>query len=55
MQTLNKLLIILLFLSALNACGGGGKGGSEDSGNVNQQPTGSSNWDEMRWDRDNWA
>ncbi|HEX9626638.1 MAG TPA: hypothetical protein VGA00_06845 [Acidiferrobacterales bacterium] len=33
----------------LGACGGGGGGGAAPP------PAGSSNWDEMKWDQDNWS
>jgi hypothetical protein len=43
-------LLVLLALSAfLGACGGG------DGTPVPPAPTPSSNWDEMKWDEDNWG
>ncbi len=49
MNTVIKALtILLLAFSILSACGGGG------GGDAPQQPTGSSNWDSMVWDQDNW-
>ena len=50
----NKLLLLLLLLpllALLGGCGGGGGGGSK----VPLPPSGSSNWDQMVWDQDDWA
>jgi hypothetical protein len=45
-----KLNALLLFCSlVLVGCGGGGGSGDDET------PTGSSNWDEMKWDQDNWS
>ena len=50
MNTVIKALtILLLSVSVLAACGGGGS-----DGGTPQPPTGSSNWDSMVWDQDNW-
>lgn len=44
-----RLTAIVLVL-ALVGCSGGGGGSSDDA----SQP-GSSQWDDMRWDRDDWG
>lgn len=50
MKRLYLFLISLLLVLNLGACGGGG------GGNTNPTTTGgSSNWDQMRWDQDNWT
>ena len=41
---------ILFVLATLAGCGGGGGGGSTPP-----PPTGSSNWDALVWDQDNWS
>ncbi len=41
-----KVLTLTAFLVLLSGCGGGGN--NDNSGS-------SSNWDEMIWDKDNWA
>ena len=38
----------VLAVALLSACGGGGGGGTTPL------PAGSSNWDQMVWDQDNW-
>ena len=43
-----RLLTLMGLLLVLASCGGGGGGSSVDE-------TGSSNWDEMVWDEDDWA
>lgn len=50
MMQLNTLhLVILLGAVLLTGCGSGG-GDDDDSAT-----TGSSDWDEMVWDQDNWS
>lgn len=46
---IKALTILLLSFSVLAACGGGG-----DDPVPQQPPQGSSNWDTMVWDQDNW-
>lgn len=43
-----RLLLAVLLLAGCSGGGGGGGGG-------NNSPSGSSNWDEMVWDQDNWG
>ncbi len=45
-----RLSIVILLLIFLTACGGGGGDGDGDG-----PPAGSSNWDQMVWDHDDWA
>lgn len=45
--SIKALLILTIVLLA--GCGGGGGGGSDPD------PVGSSNWDSMKWDQDNWS
>jgi hypothetical protein len=49
-MVLRKLLLFLMafgmLVTLMAACGGGGGGGGGD---------GSSNWDELVWDQDDWA
>jgi len=45
-----KALLFAAFLTLLGGCGGGGGSSSEVT-----QPSTGSNWDQMRWDQDNWA
>jgi hypothetical protein len=48
---LMRLNALLLFCSlVLVGCGSSGGGGGDD-----ETPTGSSNWDEMKWDQGNWS
>ena len=44
--SIKALLILTIVLLA--GCGGGGGGSDPD-------PVGSSNWDSMKWDQDNWS
>ncbi len=44
-----RIFTVLIFSLLLVACGGGG-GDSDRS----SSPTGSSDWDRMVWDQDNW-
>lgn len=46
-----RTLLVILALVVLGGCGGGGGGGSSTPA----APTGSSNWDSMIWDQDNWG
>lgn len=47
------LIVLLLTLVACSGGGGGGdSGGASDTGPA---PAGSSNWDQLIWDQDNWA
>lgn len=49
-----KIISIIFIALIVSACGGGG--GGSNAGNPNPPPpAGSSNWDEMVWDQDNWA
>ena len=41
------IIIVVLISTLLSACGGGGGDGAG--------PAGSSNWDELQWDQDNWV
>ncbi len=51
-----RYVLAVLVLFALSACGGSGGGGSSSSsGGGNGIPAGSSNWDQMKWDQDNWS
>ena len=43
-KRLPALVAVLFFATLLTGCGGSGSGDE-----------GSSNWDEMVWDRDNWS
>ena len=43
-----RVFLFLAVVTLLTGCGGGG--GSDDPA-----PTGSSNWDSMTWDQDNWS
>jgi len=43
-------LLLFMGLLFITACGGGGGGG----GGATPPPTGSSDWDSMVWDQDNW-
>ncbi|GMQ87838.1 MAG: hypothetical protein BMS9Abin08_1048 [Gammaproteobacteria bacterium] len=45
-----KLLLPVALAILIAGCGGGGGGG-----NNNNPPAGSSNWDTMVWDQDNWG
>ena len=47
---IKSLMVFLLSLFVLAACGGGG-----DDPPPQQPPQGSSNWDTMVWDQDNWS
>jgi len=42
-----RISLALVLAAMLTGCGGGGGGAPA--------ATGSSNWDEMTWDQDNWA
>lgn len=44
---ITKIFLITFVLLFLAGCGGGGGGSSSTNG--------SSNWDEMTWDQDNWG
>ena len=46
-KNLRWLSALVLLSSLLGACGGGGGGDDDDKG--------SSNWDSMKWDVDDWA
>lgn len=52
MKTTNFItwLGVLLTVAVLTGCGGGG-----GSGDSPARQTGSSDWDSMVWDRDNWS
>lgn len=54
-----RLLIVMAFLLSLAGCGGGGGGSSDDDSTTTDDTTtpdeGSSNWDQMVWDQDDWA
>lgn len=59
---IEKLPIILFAFLAVSACGGGGGGGAappaSNSSSTATPSTPSSNpenWDEIRWDQDNWG
>lgn len=43
-------LIWLVILLSISACAGGA-----GESNTSTPPTGNSNWDQMKWDQDNWA
>ena len=44
-----RVLMVVLFSLWLTACGGGGGGAAAPP------PAGSSNWDALIWDQDNWV
>jgi len=44
-----KIFLISFVLLLLAGCGGSSNGGENNATN------GSSNWDEMTWDQDNWG
>lgn len=46
-----RTLLLILALTALAGCSSGGGGGGGEAA----APTGSSNWDSMKWDQDNWG
>ncbi len=46
MSSVIKTVLLLAFVAVLAGCGGGGGDGGAQ---------GSSNWDEMVWDQDNWG
>ena len=46
-----KYLFAGLAVITLSACGGGGGDTPQDE----TVPAGSSNWDGMQWDQDNWS
>lgn len=49
-KSINTIFVVALILS-LTGCGGGGGGGAPPP-----PPTsGSSNWDTLVWDQDNWS
>lgn len=52
-RTVIALHLALSLVLLLGACNGGSSGGSGGSGPP--PATGSSNWDELVWDEDNWA
>jgi len=47
-KTTLRLVFAFALAVSLSACGGGGGGGGGGG------TTGSSNWDELVWDQDNW-
>ncbi len=49
MRLITLHLVILLGAVLLTGCGSGGGGGDDPAA------TGSSNWDEMVWDQDQWS
>lgn len=49
MQHIGIKALILIALVTLAGCGGSSGGGTPPP------PAGSSNWDEMVWDQDNWT
>ena len=53
MKNFKKLLSLLFMALAITACGGGGGGGGD--GGTTPPPAGSSDWDTMVWDQDNWS
>jgi len=46
MELNKKLLLITIFCTVIFSC---------SSGNSNNSPDGSNNWDELTWDKDNWG
>ena len=54
MKELAKLIgiftLLLMLAFSMASCGGGGDGDTTPT-----PPSGSSNWDEMVWDQDNWG
>jgi len=53
MKTISKVVVLLAVLAGLAACGGGG--GGDSNSNPNPPPSGTTNWDQMVWDQDNWG
>jgi len=49
-----KKLLICFLVSVISSCGGGGEGVSETNF-MRPIQQGSSNWDAMVWDADNWG
>ena len=47
-----RTLLLILAVVVLGGCSGGGGGGGSSAPAA---PTGSSNWDSMKWDQDNWS
>ena len=43
------LILLVGVLSSIESCSGGGSGAAPT------QQEGSSNWDEMKWDKDKWS
>lgn len=54
MQKLKRFIVLISLALALGACGGGGGGGTPASGGGTTSATGSSDWDQLTWDQDNW-
>ena len=52
-MSLSRIFLFLTALVLLTACDGGSGGGRGGGGDA--EPKGSSNWDEMVWDRENWS
>ena len=50
-------LCVLLTTAALTGCGGGGSAGANggDDTGTTSAPNGSSDWDTLVWDQDNWS
>ena len=44
------ILVLLMGILSFTGCFG-----TSDSGTATKQQDGSSNWDEMAWDKDNWS
>lgn len=44
-------LLLLISIVVLGACGGGNK----DNESTQPPKPASSNWDELKWDKDNWS
>jgi len=56
MKTISRVVVLLAVLAGLAACGGGGGGGGGDSNsNPNPPRSGTTNWDQMVRDQDNWS
>ena len=51
-RKITAALVAVLMVLGLTACGGGGGGAAPPTA---ASPAGSSNWDSLVWDQDNWV